>query len=107
MNAPPLPSLPFPPLPSLLLPSPPLPSPLLEEHSEQWLGPGGCAAAAGKGGRVAGLLMGARERWPHAPAAGTEAAMEILLIVRFCCNCTYGNPDPLSWEVVYLATSGG
>lgn len=43
---------------------------------------------------MAGLLMGARERWPLAPATGTEAAMEILLIIRFCCNCTYGNPDP-------------
>lgn len=20
--------------------------------------------------------------------------MEILLIIRFCCNCTYGNPGP-------------
>lgn len=26
--------------------------------------------------------------------------MEILLIIRFCCNCTYGNPGPLSREVV-------
>lgn len=25
--------------------------------------------------------------------------MEILLIIRFCCNCTYGNPGPLSREV--------
>lgn len=33
--------------------------------------------------------------------------MEILLIVRFCCNCTYGNPGPLSREVVCLPTSGG
>lgn len=24
--------------------------------------------------------------------------MEILLIIRFCCNCTYGNPGPLSRE---------
>lgn len=24
--------------------------------------------------------------------------MEILLIIRFCCNCTYGNPGSLSRE---------
>ena len=33
--------------------------------------------------------------------------MEILLIIRFCCNCTYGNTGPLSREVVCLPTSGG
>lgn len=43
---------------------------------------------------MARLLMGATERWLQAPAAGTKAAMEILLIIRFCCNCTYGNPGP-------------
>ena len=37
---------------------------------------------------------GSPERWPHAPATGTPAAMEILLIIRFCCSCTYGNPAP-------------
>ena len=56
---------------------------------------------------MARLLMGATERWPQAPAAGTEAAMEILLIIRFCCNCTYGNLGPLSREAVWLPTSGG
>lgn len=53
------------------------------------------------------LLMGAGKRWPQAAAVGTEAAMEILLIIRFCCNCTYGNPGSLSWEVLYLPASGG
>lgn len=33
--------------------------------------------------------------------------MEILLIIRFCCNCTYGNLGPLSREAVWLPTSGG
>lgn len=33
--------------------------------------------------------------------------MEILLIIRFCCNCTYGNPGPLSREVGVPPTSGG
>lgn len=55
------------------------------------------------------LPRGARnlERWLHAPATGTEAAMEILLIIRFCCNCTYGNPGTPQREVVCLKPPGG
>lgn len=33
--------------------------------------------------------------------------MEILLIIRFCCNCTYGNPGAPPWEVACLKPSGG
>lgn len=47
--------------------------------------------------------------------------MEILLIIRFCCNCTYGNPGPplteggvashlwgwLEWAYLWLGRLGG
>lgn len=33
--------------------------------------------------------------------------MEILLIIRFCCNCTYGNSGAPPWEVACLKPSGG
>lgn len=47
-----------------------------------------------------GLLWRARslEQWLQVPATVIEAAMEILLIIRFCCNCTYGNPGTLCGE---------
>ena len=79
-------------------PPPPLPSPLplLEEHSGS-----GClileAVQQQRARWLSGWAADGRwERWQRAPApaAGTEAAMEILLIIRFCCNCTYGNPGP-------------
>ena len=58
---------------------------------------------------MAGLLRRARslEQWLQVPAARIEAAMEILLIIRFCCNCTYGNPGAPPWEVACLKPSGG
>lgn len=90
-----LPPRPSSPSPSLLSsPRASLPSLLLEEHSEAAARCWSLCGGISKGAEWPGCWWapGSLERWLHAPAAGTEAAMEILLIIRFCCNCTYGNP---------------
>lgn len=57
---------------------------------------------------MAGLLRRARslEQWLQVPAARIEVAMEILLIIRFCCDCTYGNQAPSVGSGMPSATWG-